>query len=247
MASLFKYIIELDHTISTNTYALELLKFQNAKEGTVICANFQSKGQGIRGVNWESEHGKNILMSIVLSPDISIEKQFEINNCMSLALYDFAKKYFTQEVKIKWPNDLLVNENKLGGILINNMVRDGKIRNTIVGIGVNVNQIQFDNYSPPATSLKELLENDFDIEQIQKEILDCIEFRYANLKKEKSSKMREEYLSILYAFNQWRNYKIQDKQIKAKIVGIDEIGKLILEFEDNKTKAFALKEIAYLF
>ena len=214
MASLFKHIIVLNHTISTNTYALELLKSQNAKEGTVICANFQSKGQGKRGASWESEHGKNILMSIVLSPDISIEKQFEINNCISLALYDFAKKYFSQEAKIKWPNDLLIDEKKLGGILINNMVRTGKIRNTIIGIGLNVNQMQFDNYSPPATSLKKLLEKNFYIEQMQKEILDCIEFRYTNLKKEKFSEMREEYLSNLYAFNQWKNYKLQDINCK---------------------------------
>lgn len=247
MASLFKHIIKLDHTTSTNTYALKLLKSQNVKEGTIICASFQSQGQGQRGVSWESEHGKNVLMSIILFPKIPIKKQFKINNSISLALYDFAKKYFQQEVKIKWPNDLLIGKNKLGGILINNIIRNGKITNTIIGIGLNVNQMQFDNYSPPATSLKKLLEKDFNIEQIQKEILDCVEFRYTNMKKEIFSEMREEYLSNLYAFNQWRNYKIQDKVMKAKIVGVDEIGQLILEFKNKKNRSFSLKEISYLF
>ena len=95
--------------------------------------------------------------------------------------------------------------------------------------------------------MKKLLNKEFDIEELQKELLDCIEFRYLQLKRKEFVKIREEYVAVLYGFNQWRYYKIEGGRIKAKITGIDEIGMLLLEMENGKTKAFALKEISFLF
>ena len=98
MASFFTdNYIKLDSTTSTNNFTYNLLKSGKIKEGTVVTALYQSKGQGQIGVKWESEHGKNILMSIVLSPDILLKNQFHLNICISLALHDFAKKYFNDK------------------------------------------------------------------------------------------------------------------------------------------------------
>ena len=248
MASFFTdNYIKLDSTASTNNFAYNLLKSGKIKEGTVVTALSQSKGQGQMGLKWESEHGKSILMSIVLSPDILLKNQFHLNICISLALHDFAKKYFKKEPKIKWPNDLLVDRKKLAGILIKNVVKYSTIKDAIIGVGLNVNQIKFKKYSLKATSMKKLLNKEFDIEELQKELLDCIELRYLQLKRKEFVKIREEYVAVLYGFNQWRYYEIEGGKIKAKIIGIDEFGILLLEMENGKAKAFAFKEISFLF
>ena len=248
MASFFTdNYIKLDSATSTNNFAYNLLKSGKIKEGTVVTALYQSKGQGQMGLKWESEHGKNILMSIILSPNILLKNQFHLNICISLALHDFAKKYFKKEPKIKWPNDLLVDRKKLAGILIKNIVKSFTIKDAIVGIGLNVNQIKFKHYSLKATSMKKLKEKDFDIEKLRKELLDCIEERYLQFKQGEVEKMREEYITVLYGINQWKDYRINGRKIKAKIVGIDNIGRLLLEMENGKTKSFSLKEISFLF
>ena len=247
MASFFNTkLIKLEETLSTNDFAYELLKKGKIKEGTVILSQFQKQGKGQRGAKWESEYGKNILMSIVLSPDILVADQFQLNICISLALYDFSKKYFPEKTKIKWPNDLLIENEKLAGILIKNIVKKDKIKYAIVGIGINVNQINFTELFLKATSFKKLTDKNFDVLELQKELLICIENSYLQLKQKGFVKMRKEYLKHLFAFNDWRDYKISEKEIKAKIVGIDEVGRILLEFENNNFKAFALKEIAFL-
>ena len=247
MASFFNTkLIKLEETLSTNDFAYELLKKGKIKEGTVILSQFQKQGKGQRGAKWESEYGKNILMSIVLSPDILVADQFQLNICISLALYDFSKKYFPEKIKIKSPNDLLIENEKLAGILIKNIVKKDKIKHTIVGIGINVNQINFSEFSLKATSFKKLTDKNFDVLELQKELLICIENSYLQLKQKSFAKMRKEYLKHLFAFNDWRNYKILEKEIKAKIVGIDEVGRILLEFENNNFRAFALKEIVFL-
>ena len=249
MASFFyTKIIKLEETSSTNDIAYELLKKGEIKEGTVIVSQFQKEGKGQRGSKWESECGKNILMSIVLSPDILVVNQFQINIWISLALHDFSKKYFPERTKIKWPNDLLIDNKKLAGILIKNIVKENKIKYTIVGIGINVNQINFTEFYLKATSFKKLIEKEFDLLKLQKEILSCIKKRYLQLKQKDFDvlKLKKEYLKHLFALNDWRNYKISNKEIKAKIVGVDEVGRMLLEFKNNNVKAFALKEIAFL-
>tara|TARA_B110000116_G_C16793343_1_gene565132 strand:+ start:918 stop:1661 length:744 start_codon:yes stop_codon:yes gene_type:complete len=247
MASFFNTkLIKIEETSSTNDFAYELLKKGKIKEGAVIFSQFQKKGKGQRGAKWESEYGKNILMSIVLSPDILVVNQFQLNICISLALHDFSKKYFLEKTKIKWPNDLLIENEKLAGILIKNIVKEDKIKYAIVGIGININQINFDEFSLKATSFKKLIDKNFDVLELQKELLIYIENRYLQLKQESFVKMRKEYLKHLFAFNDWRNYKISEKEIKARIVGIDEAGRILLEFENNHFKAFSLKEIVFL-
>ena len=249
MASFFyTKLIKLEKTSSTNDIAYELLRKGKIKEGTVIVSKFQKQGKGQKGAKWESEYGKNILMSIVLSPDILAVNQFQLNICISLALHDFSKKYFPERIKIKWPNDLLIENKKLAGVLIKNIVKKDKIKYTIVGIGINVNQINFTEFYLKATSFKKLIEKDFDLLKLQKEILICIKKRYLQLKQKDFDvlKLQKEYLKHLFALNDWRNYKISKKEIKAKIVGVDEVGRILLKFENNNVKAFALKEIAFL-
>ena len=139
-------------------------------------------------------------------------------NCNYIWRTFCSNKYFKNEPKIKWPNDLLVENEKLAGILIKNIVKTATIKDTIVGIGMNVNQLKFKDYFPPATSMKKLLEKNFALADLQKELLDCIAKRYLQLKQGKAEKMKSEYLAILYGFNNWKDYKIGGRKIKAKIM-----------------------------
>ncbi|MEE2700520.1 MAG: biotin--[acetyl-CoA-carboxylase] ligase [Bacteroidota bacterium] len=246
MPTLFSNIIILNQTNSTNAYAIDLLKSKKAKEGTVIFANFQTNGEGQRGENWESDYDKNILMSMVLSPNIPVNNQFDITICISLALFNLLKRYIKEGVKIKWPNDILIADKKIAGILIQNFVNADKVKDVIVGIGLNINQKKFPDFSTQATSLALELEKEFDVLSLQKDILKAVEQSYLQFGQGKIDKMKAEYLTNLYGFKNWREYKIQNKKIKAKIFGIDESGRVILQFKDAYKKAFSLKEIKYL-
>lgn len=246
MPTLFSNIVIIDQVISTNAYAAALLKAEKAKEGTVIFANFQTKGEGQRGAHWESEYEKNILTSMVIAPNVVIENQFDINISFSLGLYDFFFQHFKKEVKIKWPNDILIGNKKIAGSLIKNITQGKRIKNVIIGIGINVNQTQFSDFPTKATSFALELEKDFEITSLQEELIQAVENRYLQFKEGEIEKIKSEYLKNLFAIHKWREYKIQDVIKKAKIIGINDYGHLILEFQDTSIKTFSLKEIKYL-
>jgi len=145
-------IINISDVDSTNEYVLSLKERKIFKEGLVVVSDFQKKGRGQRGNLWESEKGKNLIISIVIEPGISIKNQFDINKITCVAVRDFLFSLGVKS-KIKWPNDILVNKNKIAGILIHNLISKGKIGYSVIGIGLNVNQLIFDNYIPKAISL----------------------------------------------------------------------------------------------
>ena len=245
MATLFSNIIKVDQTVSTNSYASKLLKIEKAKEGTVIFANFQTKGEGQRGEIWQSEYGKNILTSMIISPKISIKDQFNVTTCIALSLFDLMSKYFYQKVTIKWPNDILVADKKIAGILIQNVVSRGVIKDAIVGVGINVNQKRFSDYSTKATSFVLELEKEVSLSLLQNQLMLAVEARYLQFQEGKMKEMKSEFLENLFGFDLWRNYIVDDQEVKAKIIGIDEYGRLILRFQNDSINAFSLKEIVY--
>lgn len=136
-------IVFIKNLPSTNTYAVSLLKEGDIPEGTIIYTNFQASGRGQMGNTWESEDGKNLLISIIIFPKmIKPAKQFIISKTVSLGIYDFLRRHINN-VLIKWPNDIYVNNDKIAGILIENSLLNDEIESTIVGIGINVNQQKF--------------------------------------------------------------------------------------------------------
>ncbi len=240
-------IIKLDSISSTNRYAYDLLKKGNLKGGDVVVAMHQKIGVGQVGKKWESEHGKNLLMSIILSPVIKIDKQFDISICISLALYDCVKKYINKDIRIKWPNDFFILKQKIAGISIKNIVKGKTIKNTIVGIGLNVNQTQFEDYVPKATSIKNVTNKIFKIDEIRDELLSCIQERFYYLKLKEFTEMKREYIKLLYGFNLWADYEVKSKKLRGKIIGIDNIGKLLFQSQEEKIESLGMKEICFLF
>ena len=235
-------IITLDETPSTNTYLQELTVKTECFEGLVVITKNQTQGKGQRGNIWESENGKNLTFSVLLKPNFPIEEQFLISQTVALGIYDFLKAKNIEHVAIKWPNDIYVGSQKIAGILIENTLTANKISNCIVGIGLNVNQTQFLPIIQ-ATSLALLTKQTFELEQLLIELLKCIEVRYLQLKANKYTLIKLEYLKVLFGYQQLLHYMVNNQRVTGIIKGISPTGKLQVEINSH-LKEFDLKEIS---
>lgn len=237
-----KKVIYLPTCHSTNDIAASLVPQQDIYEGTVIITDHQTSGKGQRGNSWEAEPSKNLTFSIILQPALlQISNQFFLNIIISLALHDYLTKQLTG-IKIKWPNDIYFYDNKIGGILIENAVKAGKIESVIAGIGLNINQTKF-RYSN-AISLAQACRHEFDKEAVLEELLMTIEARYLQLKAGAFEKLKKEYLTHLYWREEEHIFKEQDF-FNGKIKGIDNNGKLGVEV-NNEMRYFDVKEIKFI-
>ena len=259
-------IIKLDSIDSTNDYANKLLSQELTSparagsgrgvfDGTVVYALSQRTGRGQRGNRWESEPYKNLTFSIVLYPIfIRVEEQFMLSKVVSLGICDYVNSIVTNPalnnseygVKIKWPNDINIGEKKVAGILIENSIRSNEITHSVVGIGLNVNQTQFSSDIPNPTSLKLITGEIFDLEICLSELCSCVEARYLQLKSGKKKEISNDYLKVLYRYQQMSIYEINGNPFAAKITGISEQGKLILEKEDGGIVECNFKEVSFV-
>ena len=214
------------------------------KEGLMVTANYQTGGNGQRGKSWESSIGDNLLISIVIEPNISTKNQFLLSKCVALALYDLLTLY-TDDVSVKWPNDILVGKQKIAGILIQNILKGNAITHSVIGVGVNVNQTKFKAYSPQATSLKMLLNKTFDISIIQEELLKCLGERIKQLRN--GVNQEKEYLSALFLNNEGAAFESEGQKFMGIIIGVSQSGKLHIQLEDDSVTVFDNQEVKFLF
>lgn len=234
-------IINLDEVASTNSYIQELATETKLIEGLVVVAKNQTEGRGQRGNTWQVEPDKNLTFSLVLKPNLAVNEQFMLSKAIALGLFDFLTALKLKNVAIKWPNDVLVNNKKIAGILIENTLKQNKIDSAIVGIGLNINQQVF---SPNinATSLQNELNINFDIDNLLNDLLACLEKRYLMLRALQYLKINTDYLNNLLGYNTELNYKIGDNQCKGIIRGVNPLGLLQLEI-NGKITEFDLKEV----
>lgn len=252
-----KNIIRLKHTDSTNNYAARVLRHSGRKEGktpqtenniyegTVIIADFQEKGKGQRGNTWESEKGKNLTFTIILTPlFLKAGQQFFLNKIASLAVYDFLKDLEIPEISVKWPNDILVNGKKIAGILIENTIRSNEIIHSVVGIGLNINQTAF-SANLNAVSLQNISGKSYSREKCLESLCSFFEARYLKLKSDITSADKD-YVNSLYRMNEWSNYLVKDEKIFAAITGVAPQGFLRLQRENGMEILCDFKEISFL-
>jgi BirA family transcriptional regulator, biotin operon repressor / biotin---[acetyl-CoA-carboxylase] ligase len=191
-------ILFINNLPSTNTYAASLLRDNELAEGTVIYTNHQSSGRGQGGNKWESEDGKNLLISIVLFPSMIIPaEQFHLSMAISLGICDFLDRY-TSSVSIKWPNDIYVNNDKIAGILIENSIMGNLIEHTIAGIGINLNQKKFLSDAPNPVSLSNLTGKEYDLSECLIKLVSDLDKRYKSLIAGNAALIKAHYLSRLY-------------------------------------------------
>lgn len=239
-------IIKLKDIDSTNNLARKLLSEKKLENGDIVYTDFQISGKGQGENTWQSNPGDNILMSYIYIPDkLLAEKQFCISMAASLSVKNFIddcinKKYQTQ---IKWPNDIIVNNKKIAGILIENESSGQLLINSIIGIGININQENFENL-PLACSLKQISKKDYNIDTL---IEDLKIHLHKNLQNINNEKTKEEYLNNLFLINTLREYYSKEHGFfHGQIIGIDEFGRLKIETTQNQVYFFDTKEVDYL-
>jgi BirA family biotin operon repressor/biotin-[acetyl-CoA-carboxylase] ligase len=243
-----KVAICLNSVDSTNKYAQELISKTNPIEGTVIRAEEQYAGRGQFGSEWKSMPGENITISIILCPKFMLVKhQFYLNAAIALGVYDFVKQILQSTVSIKWPNDIYIGEKKVAGLLIENILRGAYLDKTIVGIGININQIDFDPSLPNPTSLCLECQNKFSIDDLLFQLYACLERQYFRLQKGSFQNIIKDYQKCLLGMDIIRKYKLSDGTIiEAEIVGVEENGRLLVKYNET-IRSFDLKEISVLF
>ena len=240
--------VRLKQVDSTNNYLKQLAS--NSKplpEGTVIMAENQYAGRGQQQNGWFAQPGKNLTFSILLKPFfLKITDQFDLVRAISLGVFDALQPLSGPLLKIKWPNDIYYGEKKLGGMLIENMIQGGQIKNTIAGIGLNVNQDNFPDWLPNAISLKQILHTDYDLETLLSEICGHVEGWYLKLKAGKIDDIRNLYLSRLYWLGEQRTFKAKDGLFKGTIRSVAHSGILKVENNNREEFEFSLKEIEFI-
>jgi BirA family biotin operon repressor/biotin-[acetyl-CoA-carboxylase] ligase len=240
---------EEEELLSTNAFAQELLRSGHALEGAIVITRNQKAGRGQRGNTWESEQGKNLTLSLVLMPSfLSVSEQFELTKISSLAVLECIRAFLPKTklpISIKWPNDIYVGEEKIAGILIENVLRDNKINGSIVGVGLNVNQHDFMT-TASATSLKIVRNEELDLRSVEESLCEFFEIRYLQLRAGKKDKINQEYLAVLYRLNEahWFSSPSGAKFI-AVIRDVSNEGKLRMELNTGELKEFDLKELKF--
>lgn len=226
-------IIQVDECISTNVLMVELDNMNTLPMGTVVSANFQTLGKGQFTKIWQSDKSQNILMSILFrTENMKIENIFLLNKAFCIALQE-AIQFFLLEYKvyIKWPNDIIVNHKKICGVLIENTIQNHRVSRSILGIGINVNQMVFEDLRL-ATSFKQLTNTTFALEDIQNKIFERLEFYYKLLMNQNHTFIDERYHELLYK-NSINNRFILNNETKySKVMSVNDDGMLVLILDD---------------
>ncbi len=244
-----------DELSSTNDYAVEMLAKSRPPEGTVVRAASQSAGRGQFGSQWVAAAGKNLTLSIILYPVwLKIDAQFDLSIAVALALHDLVSGHLHQpdnattaiDVTVKWPNDLYLGDRKTAGTLIQNALSGGQIQSSVVGIGLNVNQLDFGSEAPGATSLALAVGRPFDLNTLADDLFTCLERRYLQLKSGHADTMRVEYVSHLYRFGQTGDYERADgTPLRGTIEGITAAGQLAIQSAERGRELFSVKEVRF--
>jgi BirA family biotin operon repressor/biotin-[acetyl-CoA-carboxylase] ligase len=229
---------------STNTEAQQLLLKNDATEGTVVFTEQQTAGKGQRGNTWESEPGQNLTASFILRPTfLPVQDQFYLTIAISLAVADLLEALQIKEVRIKWPNDILVEDRKLAGILTECSLSGSSVQNAVVGIGVNVNQRFFT--LPQAVSLFQITGRYYEVNKVLEQLCAFLEKRYLQLRQGLKAELKRSYLQQLYRYQEPAMYRFNGQEQSAVLVGVEESGLLALDV-GGKLQHFAFKEVTFV-
>lgn len=228
-------IVHIDETDSTNRW----LREQGGEENVVVWADYQTAGRGCGTNHWESERGKNLTFSMLLHPhDVPAQKQFRISRAISLAICKALGQHIG-DLSIKWPNDIYWRDGKIGGILIEVTLQGNKVKDCIIGIGLNINQRVFRSDAPNPVSMWQICEQETDCEQLLQEILQAFQ-EYMG----KSNK--DEYQSMLYRRKGFHPYADKDGAFMAEIIDVEDDGHLLLRDDNGQLRRYAFKEVTFI-
>ena len=235
------HLIKLDQIDSTNDYLKQLNKEKNLENFTSIFTENQTKGKGQMGNVWISKKGKSLTFSTLYTLQEN-ENLDNVNLIMitAVSVLQVLMNKNIENLAIKWPNDIILENKKIGGILIEKSKNSLNQNSFIIGIGLNVFENDFKNL-PNASSIEQLTHKKLDLNFLLIEIV-------SQLKQNIESKLnfKEKYINYLYKYNKISKFMINDKKEFGKIIDISSEGKLIIAF-DNEIKNFGIKEIEMLY
>ena len=219
--------IELQQVDSTNNYATALAHEGMAQHGTVVFAHEQTKGKGQRNKAWKSGKGVNIIMSAIVQPrPLPLSQAFLFSMATANALHRFFSPHAGSETKVKWPNDLYWRDRKAGGILIENIISGAEWNYAIVGIGININQVEFPGLKTKAVSLRQITGKEYDVRELAQELCRHLHQSYALLETFPHV-IRDEYHQNLYKLNETVRLKKDSRSFDTTIKGVTPMGDLI--------------------
>lgn len=242
------YIIKLDAIASTNSYLKEISLSKTPKDFTVVVANEQTEGRGQMGTHWQAEASKNLTFSMFKNVSfLDVSDQFYISMAVASGVVNGLNELLIPKLSIKWPNDILSENKKIAGILIENVIKQNKLLGSVIGIGLNVNQKHF-NDLPNASSLHLIKGILYNKEEVLHILLKHIEEALNSLDSKNFKTIKEAYEAQLFRIKKPSTFKTPTDQLFSGFIeGITDDGKLKLRLEDEIIKKFDLKEIQLLY
>ncbi len=243
-SSIGNEIIEFTELDSTNNYAMTIINRGMAEHGLTIRADYQTKGKGQRGNVWLAEESKNLLVSFILEmKSEKLANVYLLNCAFCVAIAEFLMlEYNLKNVSIKWPNDILVDNKKIAGVLIENILQGADWQYAILGLGLNVNQINFE-ISTPITSIKKETTINFYIKDVLKKLIKIINIKYKQFLNNKEQLIID-FNQHLYKRNEYALIKRKNILIDTKVIEVKKNGSLVLE-ENGKRTDYQHKEIEW--
>ena len=228
-------LIHIEETDSTNRW----LKAHG--EGTmVVVADYQTAGKGCGTNSWESERGKNLTFSMLIHPtDIPASQQFRITEVVSVALCEVLEQYIG-DVSIKWPNDIYMGDKKICGVLIENRLQGNVIVDSIIGIGLNVNQTEFVSDAPNPVSLRQLLGREIDREALLYDFLETLETVSS------SETTYSAYRNKLFRMGKQAVFSDETGRFEGTIQDVETDGRLLIKDLSGQARRYAFKEVQFV-
>ena len=238
--------IHLEQIDSTNAY-LQRKQSEDDIRDWVISTDEQTAGKGMGSNGWESEARKNLTFSLALDMSfLPAERQFLLSEAVPLGIVKVLDRFLSVEkLFIKWPNDIYYDGHKLAGILINSTIKANMMDTSIIGIGLNVNQMKFKDWPTHPISLKQITGKEYELQPLLEQIAESIVAEVERLKKN-SPAIEQDYLSRLFRYRTWADYRVDEKTLRLFMTGIDPFGRLLLVDETNKPYCFDIKEVKFV-
>jgi BirA family biotin operon repressor/biotin-[acetyl-CoA-carboxylase] ligase len=245
-----KYLASCD---STNVVGFQEAINHDIPEGFAWIAGQQTAGKGQRGNQWLAHANQNLLVSYILKPAHALlPNQFFLSKAIANGIIDGLQRWAIASIgeklplEIKWPNDIYLDRKKLGGILIESNFQAGKWAFSIIGIGLNINQIEFEGLR--ATSLRQWTKNpqNFDISDIFNFLSIGLENNYQRFIDEDFHAIDNTYHDVLFQKDTWHIYEDENGQFEGKIVNVNEQGLLQLQ-KNEAPEYYDIKELSFIF
>ena len=240
-------IIKLDAIDSTNSFLKEMADKVTIDNFTVVVAKRQTSGRGQMSAIWKVEGGKNLTFSVFCDfLDLRICDAKYLNYSVSLSIYDTINSLGLSGLAIKWPNDIMSESKKIAGVLIENTLKGAKINSSIIGIGINVNQENFSDDLPNASSIKRILGKEIDLDFLLNKLMVNLSKRIEMLNRKEYSTLETSYLDVLYKKDVPSMFKTnQNILFMGKIIGISSIGNILIVLENETIQEFGIKEVSF--